>query len=120
MMIRAYVMDVNEQGVVYSGCVDEIDNDTENIEQYVGGVFTKIPLQDDIVIIIREDNENNNLPVNRAIVKEGEIVNILRGKVVCVRSGHDGLSSVKDDDIDVIRKYVLPVFELDGEMHITQ
>ena len=114
MMIRVYVMDVNENGVVYSGCVDEIENDTDSVEQYVGGEYTQIPLQDDIVILIQKDHKN--LPINRAVVKNGEIMDILRGKVVCTRNSPNGLSSISDNDIDVIMKYLLPVFELDGEM----
>ena len=117
MNIKAYFMEVNENGVVFSGRTGVIKNTFQALQDYMGMPVKMVHLTEKVVVIMKEDIEQN-APVNRALVKEGNIEEIFTGNLLCVRQGKSGFDSIEDEDIDVIRKYLKPVFDLDGQLII--
>ena len=63
-------------------------------------------------------NMTYNWTRDNKIAKEGNIEEIFTGNLLCVRQGKSGFDSIEDEDIDVIRKYLKPVFDLDGQLII--
>ncbi len=122
MMIKAYVMDVNENGVLYSGHVEEIDNSPDSIRRLLDAPYMETFLTDGIVVLSSKDQEDANIPINRAIKDSDSIDNvklILRGKLICVISGNEGYMSVDENDIAYIKKVMLPVFQLGDQIFIS-
>ena len=115
MDIDIYVMDVNENGVVYSGYITKLDNKKDKIEKYLGGEYKEIPLVKDIAIIVSKNQEN--LLVNRVFIRNDKERIFLHGKIICVRKNGEEITSITPDDVNVIRKYLTPVFDL-GENYV--
>lgn len=115
MDIDVYVMDVNENGVVYSGYITKLDNKKDNIEKYLGSEYTEIPFVKDIVIIVSKNQEK--LPVNRVFIRNDKERIFLHGKIICVRKNGEEITSITPDDVNVIRKYLTLVFDL-GENYV--
>lgn len=110
MDIDVYVMDVNENGVVYSGYITKLDNNADSIEKYMGGEYTVIPLVEDIVIIVSTNQEK--LPINRVFIRDAKERIFLHGKVICARSNGEEITSIIHADVNVIRQYLKPVFDI--------
>ena len=110
MDIDIYVMDVNENGVVYSGYITKLDNNTDSIEKYMGSRYTVISLIEDIVIIVSKNQEK--LPVNRVFVRNDKERIFLHGKIICARSIGEEITSIIPNDVNVIRQYLKPVFDI--------
>ena len=118
MDIDIYVMDVNENGVVYSGYITKLDNNTDSIEKYMGSKYTVIPLIEDIVTIVSKNQEK--LPVNRVFVKNDKERKFLRGKIICVRENGEEITSIIPNDVNVIRQYLKPVFDIGEDYFIRE
>ena len=117
MTIQAYCMEVNENGVVYTGRVREMDATREAMEQYIGGCVREISLQDGLVALAEKSSDS---PVNRALVRNGKIQEILTGIIVCVRKETGQYRSIEEEDVAIIRTYLKPVFDLNGNIMIQQ
>ena len=110
MDIDIYVMDVNENGVVYSGYITKLDNKKDNIEKYLGSEYTEIPFVKDIVIIVSKYQEK--LPVNRVLIRDVKERIFLHGKIICIRKNGEEITSIIPNDVNVIRQYLKPVFDI--------
>lgn len=110
MDIDVYVMDVNENGVVYSGYITKLDNNADSIEEYMGCEYTEIPLIEGIVMIVSKYQEK--LPVNRVLIRDVKERIFLHGKIICARSNGEEITSIIHDDVNVIRQYLKPVFDI--------
>lgn len=117
MNIKAYFMEVNENGVVFAGRIGVIKNTLQDIEKYLGIPVKIVHLTEKLVVIMKQEMEQNSL-VNRAFVKDGKIVEIFTGNLICVRQEGSEFCSIEDVDVGVIRKYLKPVFDLDGQLII--
>ena len=110
-------MEVNENGVVFAGRIGVIKNTLQDIEKYLGIPVKIVHLTEKLVVIMKQEMEQNSL-VNRAFVKDGKIVEIFTGNLICVRQERSEFCSIEDVDVGVIRKYLKPVFDLDGQLII--
>lgn len=110
-------MEVNENGVVFAGRMDWIKNTFQEFQNYFGKSVKFVHLTEKLVIIMQEES-SENAPLNRALVKDGNIVEIFTGNLICVRQDESGFRSIQDEDVNVIRKYLKPVFHLDGKIMI--
>jgi hypothetical protein len=117
MKIKAYFMEVNENGVVFAGRVGEIENTLEQMQAFIGGELVVRPLTNTLVVVSGKD-ETQKRPLNRAIVKDAEIAMLLTGNVMCVRQGEHGFASIEDADLEEIRKCLKPAFDLDGQIFV--
>ena len=117
MNIKAYFMEVNENGVVFSGRTGVIKNTFQALQDYMGMPVKMVHLTEKLVVIMKQEMEQNSL-VNRAFVKDGKIVEIFTGNLICVRQEGSEFCSIEDVDVGVIRKYLKPVFDLDGQLII--
>ncbi len=117
MIIQAYFMEVNKNGVVYSGRIGEINSTCEAMEEYIGRYMREIDLQDGIVVLTEKTPHSSR---NRALVCNGKIEEILTGNLICVRKEQGKYISIREEDIRIIRDYLKPVFDLDGKLIIPQ
>ena len=118
MNIDIYVMDVNENGVVYSGYITKLDNKKDNIEKYLGSEYTEIPFVKDIAIIVSKNQEK--LPVNRVFIRNDKERIFLHGKIICARKNGEEITSITPDDVNVIRQYLKPVFDIGEDYFIRE
>ena len=119
MNIKAYFMEVNENGVVFAGRIGVIKNTLQDIEKYLGIPVKIVHLTEKLVVIMKQEMEQEqNSPVNRAFVKDDKIVEVFTGNLICVRQEGSEFCSIEDVDVGVIRKYLKPVFDLDGQLII--
>lgn len=117
--IRAYLLRVDKNnGTVYRGYVTEMEHSLKALQNYVnhdepGGTIATVGLTRDIVVIVNDDGIAKNLPPNRIwFSKDGELLDILLGNLMCVRfDGIEDLTDIKDEDIPIIEKYLLPAGE---------
>lgn len=116
MKLRAYVMEVSERGVVFSGYFREIENSAETLRKWLGGAYELVRLEDEIVILCRR--QEDSLPLNRMLVKEDEKGRLLRGSLLCLRCREERFYSLREEDEAVIRERLKPVFCLNGRMVI--
>ena len=104
--IKAYFMRAGYQG--YFG---EIQNTLEAKQKYVGGLIQVISLDGVIDIICNDEGKLMGLPVNRAWRDDdGKPIDIFVGSIVAVRHDEEGnFIDIHDDDIQTIRKYLMPL-----------
>ena len=111
-------MEINSNGVVFSGRMGIVENTLKDIEAYMGGPVELVKLTNNILLIRKQEKNGKKLPVNRALIKDGKVVEILTGNLICVRQGKMGFCSIERADVEEIRKYLKPVFHLDGQLFI--
>lgn len=117
MIIQTYFMEVNKNGVVYSGRMGEINSTCEAMEEYIGGYMRELDLRDGIVVLTEKTPHSSR---NRVLVCNGKIEEILTGNLICVRKEQGKYISIREEDIRIIRDYLKPVFDLDGKLIIPQ
>lgn len=110
-------MEANENGVVFSGYIGEIENTQEAIRKYLGGFPEVIHLTEDLNLVGKEES-GKRLPMNRAMVIDGKIDRILFGNLLGLRQDENGFCSIKETDIPIFKKYLRPVFYFDGKIMI--
>ena len=117
MDIKAYFMEVNENGVVFAGRLGWIQNTFEAFQNYLKTPAKVVHLTDKLVVITRQESDEK-APLNRALVEEGNIEEIYTGNLFCIRQDESGFHSIQEEDVGVIRKILKPVFCLDGQIII--
>ena len=110
-------MEVNENGVVFAGRMGWIQNTPEAFRNYMGTPVKVVSLTEKLVVITRQ-KVNEDTPVNRALVRDGNVIETFNGNLICVRQDGKEFRSIQDEDVDVIRKFLKPVFSLDGQIII--
>ncbi|MBO5629944.1 MAG: DUF3846 domain-containing protein [Aeriscardovia sp.] len=95
----------------YQGYFGEIQNTLEAKQKYVGGLIQVITLDGVIDIICNDEGKLMGLPVNRAWRDDdGKPIDIFVGSIVAVRHDEEGnFIDIHDDDIQTIRKYLMPL-----------
>ena len=114
--IKAYFMRVDrESGTPYQGYFGEIENELEAKQLYVnfdepGGLIQCICM-DGIDIICHDEGKLRNFPFNRVwIDKDGCVLDIFAGNIMCVRHNDEGeFVSIEESDRETIEKYLLPL-----------
>lgn len=117
MDIKAYFMEVNENGVVFAGRLGWIQNTFEAFQDYLKNPVKVVRLTEKLVVVMQQESVEN-APLNRALVKDGNIVEIYTGNLICIRQNESGFHSIQEEDVGVIRKILKPVFYLDGQIII--
>lgn len=118
--MKVYCLTVNEAGVVFDGCIEEIENTKEAMQRFVGGTMKVLPLTSEVVCILNEDGKKQSLPMNRALVADGGIQDILAGDILCCRKRDGAFLPIQTEDIPVIKEHLRPVFNLQGQVLIRQ
>ncbi len=109
--IRVYSMPVGEKGRI-----KEIENDLATFQSEVGGYIEILSIDKECVLdlICNEEGKIKSLPLNRAWLFEGEVVEVIAGSCFITRHGEDGEStSVEESDIPKIEetlKQMLGIF----------
>ncbi len=84
----------------------EIRNTLKALQAIVGGQIEKIYNEDDLEILCNEEGKLLGLPLNRAIIYDGEVVDVIAGTFIVV--GHAGaeFASLTEEEIEkAIKRY---------------
>ncbi|MCI9050659.1 MAG: DUF3846 domain-containing protein [Lachnospiraceae bacterium] len=108
-IIDVYAMRV-EDGIVYRGKIEKIENSLEKLQDFVGGLITVAHFTQEIDIVLNDEGKLNNLPLNRVWKSEEEIFDILVGNIFCCRYDEEGnFSSILEEDIPIIQEMLIPI-----------
>lgn len=93
-----------EEGKVYKGRIEEIENSLEAKQRFVDGYIQVIGLTNEIDLVLNDEGKLNGLPLNRVwLGKDGTILDILVGNVLACRFDSEGdFTSILESDIPVI------------------
>lgn len=93
-----------EDGKVYKGRIEEIENSLEAKQRFVDGHIQVIGLTDEIDLVLNDEGKLNGLPLNRVwLGKDGNILDILVGNILACRFDSEGdFTSILESDIPVI------------------
>lgn len=93
-----------EEGKVYKGRIEEIENSLEAKQRFVDGHIQVIGLTDEIDLVLNDEGKLDGLPLNRVwLGKDGNILDILVGNVLACRFDSEGdFTSILESDIPVI------------------
>ena len=108
-------MEVSENGVVFAGRLGWIQNTFEAFQDYLKNPVKVVRLTEKLVVVMQQESVEN-APLNRALVKDGNIVEIYTVNLICIRQNESGFHSIQEEDVGVIRKILKPVFYLDGQI----
>ena len=100
--MKVFLLRVSDEGVVYQGYIAEFPNELRAMQDYVGGHIEHIDFGE-IDVFFNEDGKNLELPLNRAWCdKDGRVLDILCGNILCCRHEVDQLTDILESDIEVI------------------
>lgn len=114
--IKVYAMSVGEKG-----CMKEIENSLEAFQSEVGGYIEILSINKECTLdlVCNEEGKINELPVNRAWLFEGEIVDIIMGNCFVIRHDEQGNSaSIEESDIPKIEETLNRVLGIAGDTFI--
>lgn len=106
-----------EEGKVYKGRIEEIENSLEAKQKFVDGHIQVVGLTDDIDLVLNDEGKLDSLPLNRVwLGKDGNILDILVGNVLACRSDNEGdFTSILESDIPVILERLPAVIAVLGK-----
>ena len=114
--IKAYFMEVDSKSKMpLQGYLGYLNNTLEEKQRYVGGIIQCVRLSSEIDIICNDEGKLIGLPVNRLFINyidkdEGLFaVDVFCGNIMCVRHLGEEFTSIHEEDIEVIKKSLLPV-----------
>lgn len=120
--IKAYFMRVDkESGKPFKGYMGEIEDTLEAEQLYVGFGRKKyidvLAITDEIDIVFSDEGKLLKYPLNRAVVREGRVSDIIAGNILCVRHDNEGaFTSILESDIEVIEKILQPILFVAGNV----
>ncbi len=93
-----------EEGKVYKGRIEEIENSLEAKQRFVDGHIQVVGLTDEIDLVLNDEGKLDSLPLNRVwLGKDGNILDILVGNILACRFDSEGdFTSILESDIPVI------------------
>lgn len=100
--IKVYSLEVGKKGYI-----KEIDNTLESFQKEVGGYIEILSIDMECVLdlICNEEGKIKSLPLNRAWLFEGEVVEVIAGNCFITRHDEDGSSaSIEESDIPKIEE----------------
>lgn len=83
--------------------VREIGTDWKSLSAIVGGMIECVaPFGNNIVITVNEEGKILGLPLNRALVEDGKVLDIYAGTMVVLRADGEQLVSLTDEQVAFI------------------
>lgn len=106
-----------EDGKVYKGRIEEIENSLEAKQRFVDGHIQVVGLTDEIDLVLNDEGKLDSLPLNRVwLGKDGNILDILVGNVLACRFDSEGdFTSIFESDIPVILERLPAVMAVLGK-----
>ena len=106
-----------EEGKVYKGRIEEIENSLEAKQRFVDGHIQVVGLTDEIALVLNDEGKLDSLPLNRVwLGKDGNILDILVGNVLACRFDSEGdFTSILESDIPVILERLPAVMAVLGK-----
>lgn len=106
-----------EDGKVYKGRIEEIENSLEAKQTFVDGHIQVVSLTDEIDLVLNDEGKLDSLPLNRVwLGKDGNILDILVGNVLACRFDSEGdFTSIFESDVPVILERLPAVMAVFGK-----
>lgn len=83
--------------------IRDIGTDWKSLSAIVGGMIECVePFGNDIVITVNEEGKILGLPLNRALVENGKVLDIYAGTMVVLRADGEQLVSLTDEQVAFI------------------
>lgn len=112
--INAYMLRVGE--VPYKGYIGAIENSLESKQKYVDGLIQVVSLDSNIDIICNDEGKLQGLNPNRAFMDGDNILDVFVGNILACRHDSEGnFTSIKEEDIPTIEKYLKPIGGVIGD-----
>lgn len=113
-VINAYMLRVGE--VPYKGYIGTIENSLESKQKYVDGLIQVVSLDSNIDIICNDEGKLQGLKPNRAFMNGEDILDVFVGNILACRHDSEGnFTSIKEEDIPAIEKYLKPIGGVIGD-----
>lgn len=113
-VLNAYMLRVGE--VPYKGYVGAIENSLESKQKYVDGLIQVVSLDSNIDIICNDEGKLQGLKPNRAFMNGEDILDVFVGNILACRHDSEGnFTSIKEEDIPTIEKYLKPIGGVIGD-----
>lgn len=117
--IKAYLIRVDENtGECFRGSLQDIPNELSFLQHFVNfnrehGLIQVINIEG-INVICEDEGKLKQFPISRVWVEDTEIVDVFVGNLICVRANEvtGEFTSIREEDISVIQKYLKPVVPL--------
>ena len=117
--IKAYLIRVDENtGECFRGSLQDIPNELSFLQSFVNfnrehGLIQVINIEG-IDVICEDEGKLKQFPISRVWVEGTEIVDVFVGNLICIRADEatGEFTSIREEDISVIRKYLKPVVPL--------
>ena len=86
-------------------CV-EIENTLESLQSTVGGyIETVYPFKDDVVLICNDEGINLNLDLNRPLIHNGVLYDVICGDFIVAGTTVDDFASLTEEQINKYKTY---------------
>jgi hypothetical protein len=86
----------------------EVDNDLKSYQRLVDGWIESVGLSDEVVLLCNEEGKLRGLASNKLLYSDdGVLLDVLVGNLFVCRVDEEGdFADIKDEDLELIRKYV--------------
>jgi hypothetical protein len=114
--IKVYSLPVGEKGRI-----KEIENDLATFQSEVGGYIEILSVDKECILDLtcNEEGKINGLPLNRAWIFEGEVVEVIAGNCFITRHDSEGNSiSIEESDIPKIEEILKQILGIVGNTFI--
>lgn len=102
-------------------CVTQIDNDLDGLQGAVGGLIEGYyPFPEQVCIVCNDEGKINGMPLNRSIVREGKMIEIMAGPFFicdCSRPQYRSLTEEQQKRYLQMFKYPELFFRSGDEIH---
>lgn len=90
---------------------DYIDNTLEAKQKFVGGIIQAIcfDCERNLDIVCNDDGKLLGLPMNRAWVIDGKVVDVIVGDAIICRHEGDEFCSIEEEDKEIVLNTFMPI-----------
>ena len=105
--IQIYAMPLLSDNIPVKGQLMEIPATLEAKQKFVKGYIERVAITEDIDLIVNDSGLIDGLAPNRILVDDNkEVIAVLCGDIFACRHSGEEFTSIREEDIPTIRKYV--------------
>lgn len=101
--------------------VVELEDKLETYQNIVGGYIETLMIRKDILLVLNEEGKFEGLPPNMAIMKNGEVLDVIVGNVCFISFDKEGnFDSLNDEQIKWVKEKTKGVYTKNGIMAVLE